>query len=104
MKKYIYALLFTMGLGGLTTSCEDVLDRPAWTDYTDDNYWTSEDNFRLYFNYYYPYYFVGYNSSWGETYTPLRGHTFDDDRTSTGPQSNFTSVVPGDNGSYSVST
>ena len=27
MKKYIYALLFTMGLGGLTTSCEDVLDR-----------------------------------------------------------------------------
>ena len=104
MKKYIYALLFTMGLGGLTTSCEDVLDRPAWTNYTDDNYWNDENNFRLYFNYYYPYYFVGYNSSWGEVYSPLRGHTFDDDRTSTGPQSNFMSVVPGVNGSYSLST
>lgn len=104
MKKYIYALLFTMGLGGLATSCEDVLDRPAWTDYTDENYWTSEDNFRLYFNYYYPYYFVGYNSSYTTTYAPLRGYTFDDDRTSTGPQGNFTSVVPGDNGSYSLTT
>lgn len=104
MKKYIYALLFTMGLGGITTSCEDVLDRPAWTDYTDENYWTSENDFRLYFNYYYPYYFVGYNSSYTTTYAPLRGYTFDDDRTGTGPQTNFTSVVPGDNGSYSLTT
>ncbi len=105
MKKYIYALLFTMCLGGIATSCsEDVLDRPAWTEYTDDNYWTSENDFRLYFNYYYPYYFVGYNSSYTTTYAPLRGYTFSDDVTSTGPQSNFTSVVPGNNGSYSVST
>lgn len=104
MKKIIYALLFTMGLGGITTSCEDVLDRPAWTEYTDDNYWTSENDFRLYFNYYYPYYFVGYNSSYTATYAPLRGYTFSDDVTSTGPQTNFTSVVPGNNGSYSLST
>lgn len=94
-----------MGLGSIATSCsEDVLDRPAWTDYTDDNYWKSEDNFRLYFNYYYPYYFVGYNSSYTATYAPLRGYTFSDDVTSTGPQTNFTSVVPGDNGSYSLTT
>lgn len=104
MKKYIYALLFTMGLGGIITSCnEDVLDRPSWTEYTDDNYWNSEDNYRLYFNYYYPYYFVGYNSSYTTTYAPLRGYTFSDDVTSSGLQANFTSVVPGDNGSYSLS-
>lgn len=53
MKKYIIAA-FSIACLGLS-SCTDVLDRPSETKYTDDTYWTSEDQYRLYFNYYYPF-------------------------------------------------
>ena len=70
MKKYII-VAFSIACLGLS-SCTDVLDRPSETKYTDDTYWTSEDQYRLYFNYYYPYYFTGYNSSYGTNFTPVR--------------------------------
>lgn len=102
MKKYIIAA-FSIACLGLS-SCTDVLDRPSETKYTDDTYWTSEDQYRLYFNYYYPYYFTGYNSSFGTNFTPVRGYTFSDDFANSAKQTSFTAVVPGDNGSYDLDT
>lgn len=102
MRKYIIAA-FSIAYLGLT-SCIDVLDRPSETKYTDDTYWTSEDQYRLYFNYYYPYYFTGYNSSYGTNFTPVRGYTFSDDFANSAKQSNFTAVVPGNNGKYDMDT
>ena len=102
MKKYIIAA-FSIACLGLS-SCTDVLDRPSETKYTDDTYWTSEDQYRLYFNYYYPYYFTGYNSSYGTNFTPVRGYTFSDDFANSAKQTSFTAVVPGDNGKYDLDT
>jgi hypothetical protein len=50
---------------------------------------------RLFANGFYPNYFVGYNTSFGLDYTPLRGYTFSDDLTQTGKQINFESQAPG---------
>ena len=71
MKKYIIAA-FSIACLGLS-SCTDVLDRPSETKYTADSYWTSEDQYRIYVNYYYPYYFTGYNSRYGTNFTSVRG-------------------------------
>jgi len=60
----------------------------------DDNYWTSENNIRLFANGFYTNYFVGYNSSYTEDYAPLRGYYFSDDFTSSGKQANFESQAP----------
>lgn len=103
MKKYIIAVFSIICLG-LFASCTDVLDRPSETKYTDDQYWTSEDQFRLYFNYYYPYYFTGYNSGYGTNFTAVRGYTFCDDFANAGKQTNFTAVVPNNNGKYDMDT
>lgn len=103
MKKYILAV-FSIVCLGLFSSCTDVLDRPSETKYTDSEYWTTEDQYRLYFNYYYPYYFTGYNSGYGTNFTAVRGYTFCDDFANSGKQTNFTAVVPGDNGKYDMDT
>lgn len=100
MKKYISIMASALVL--CMTSCSDVLDRPSETSYTDDTFWTSEEQYRLYFNYYYPNYFTGYNSSWGVAYTPVRGYTFSDDYANTGMQANFSATVPANNGSYTL--
>ena len=96
MKKYIIAA-FSISCLGLS-SCTDVLDRPSETKYTDDTYWTSEDQYRLYFNYYYPYYFTGYNSSYGTTFTPVSGYTSSVDFAILAKQPIFTAAVPVPNG------
>jgi uncharacterized protein YozE (UPF0346 family) len=92
MKKILSIISLTVGL--VFTSCEDFLDRTSLTTMNDDNYWTSENNVRLFANGFYPNYFVGYNSSWSADYTPLRGYTFSDDYASTGQQSNFEALPP----------
>ena len=44
---------------------------------------------------FYPWFFTGYNSGYGVTYTPLRGYTFNDDITSgEAKQSDFPTSVP----------
>lgn len=60
MKKYISIILvlITFGLAG----CNDFLDRPSLTTMDDGNFWTSENNLRLFSNGFYANYFVGYNS------------------------------------------
>lgn len=82
-------------------SCEDFLDRPPLTVMNDDTYWTSENNLRLFANGFYEQYFVGYNTSFGVNYAPLRGYTFSDDLTSTGKQGSFEVQAPDDRGSIS---
>ena len=92
MKKYLFILLTVAGL--FLTSCEDFLDRPSLTTMNDGNYWTSENNLRLFADGFYANYFVGYNATWGVDYTPLRGYYFADDFTSSGKQSGFETQAP----------
>lgn len=92
MKKYIILLVsvVTLGLAG----CSDFLDRPSLTTMNDGNYWTSENNLRLFANGFYTNYFVGYNSSFTEDYASLRGYYFSDDLASAGKQSGFETQAP----------
>ncbi len=82
-------------------ACEDFLDRPSLTTMNDQNYWTSENNLRLFANGFYLNYFVGYNSGWGVAYAPLRGYYFSDDFTSTGKQGGFETQPPASRASTS---
>ncbi len=91
MKKQI---LIILSLVMVFTACDDYLDRSSLTEMNDDTYWTSENNLRLFANGFYSNYFVGYNSTWGTAYAPLRGYKFADDFTSTGKQTSFETQAP----------
>jgi hypothetical protein len=90
MKKYSLLFVIALLLGG----CEDFLNRQPLTQMNDENYWTNENNLRLFANGYYANYFVGYNDTWGVDYAPLRGYNFADDFTSTGKQPSFEIQAP----------
>lgn len=92
MKKYISIILLITTL--ITNGCSDFLERPSLTTMDDGNFWTSENNVRLFSNGFYANYFVGYNSAWGVDYAPLRGYYFSDDFTSSGKQSGFETQAP----------
>ncbi|MCU0363544.1 MAG: RagB/SusD family nutrient uptake outer membrane protein, partial [Bacteroidales bacterium] len=64
------------------------------TTMNDGNYWTSENNLRLFANGFYSNYFVGYNNTWGIDYAPLRGYYFSDDNTWAGKQGGFEVQAP----------
>ncbi len=83
------------------SGCEDFLDRPQLTQMNDENYWSNENNLRLFANGFYTNYFVGYNNTWGVDYAPLRGYYFSDDFTSTGKQGSFETQAPASRGSDS---
>ena len=85
----------------MISSCEDFLDRPSLTTMNDQNYWTSENNLRLFADGFYANYFVGYNSGWGVDYAPLRGYDFADDFTSSGKQGSFETQTPSSRASTS---
>lgn len=99
MKKYILILVSVVTL--VFTSCEDYLDRPSLTVMDDGIYWTSENNLRLFSNGFYANYFVGYNTSFGLDYTPLRGYNFADDFASSGKQGGFETLAPASRASTS---
>ena len=101
MKKYSIILIAIVTLA--FSSCSEFLDRPSLTTMSDNNYWTSENTVRLFSNGFYSNYFVGYNSSWGVDYTPLRGYYFSDDFTSSGKQSSFETQAPSSRASTSES-
>jgi len=65
------------------TSCSDFLDRPPLSTLTDDGFWVSESNVRLYAQNCYTDYFTGYGSgwTWGKFFS---GETFNDDFTTLG--------------------
>lgn len=92
MKKYILILLAIVSFS--LVGCSEFLDRPSRTQMNDGNYWTSENNVRLFVNGFYENYFVGYNATWGTAYAPLRGYAFSDDFTSTDKQRDFEKNVP----------
>lgn len=92
--KRILIIITVAAVGLLITGCEDFLDRPSLTTMNDENYWTSENNLRLFANGFYGNYFVGYNSAWGVNYAPLRGYYFADDFTQSGKQINFETQPP----------
>ena len=92
MRKKLIIILSVVAL--VITSCEKFLDRQSLTTMNDENYWTSENNLRLFANGFYPNYFVGYNSTWGIDYAPLRGYYFSDDFTSSGKQGGFETQTP----------
>lgn len=96
-KLTVIIALVALFLGG----CEDFLDRPALTTMNDQNYWTSENNLRLFANGFYINYFVGYNSAWGVDYAPLRGYYFADDFTQAGKQQSFETQPPSSRASTS---
>src|SRR5665648_314119 len=90
----IYKLILIAVVALVSTSCKDFLERPSLTEMNDDNYWTSENNIRLFANGFYSNYFVGYNAGWGDNYAPLRGYYFSDDFTSSGKQNSFETQAP----------
>ncbi|MGE5347860.1 MAG: RagB/SusD family nutrient uptake outer membrane protein [Actinomycetota bacterium] len=96
-KLTVIIALVALFLGG----CEDFLDRPSLTTMNDQNYWTSENNLRLFANGFYINYFVGYNSAWGVDYAPLRGYYFADDFTQAGKQQSFETQPPSSRASTS---
>lgn len=102
MKKYTLILIAVVTLA--FTGCKEFLDRPSLTQMNDGNYWTNENNVRLFANGFYANYFVGYNSSWTVDYAPLRGYTFNDDLTSTGKQSGFETQAPSSRAATSEGT
>lgn len=99
MKKHIIILLSAVTI--FLSGCTEFLDRPSLTTMDDGNYWTSESNLRLFSNGFYANYFVGYNSTWGTDYAPLRGYYFSDDFTSAGKQSGFETQAPASRASVS---
>jgi starch-binding outer membrane protein, SusD/RagB family len=92
MKKIMIIMIFVVGV--VITGCEKFLDRPSLTTMNDGNFWTSENNVRLFANGFYSNYFVGYNSTWGVDYAPLRGYYFADDYTQAGKQIGFETQAP----------
>ncbi len=92
MKRKLIIILSVVAL--VFAGCEDFLDRPSKTTMNDDNYWTSENNVRLFANGFYANYFVGYNSGWTWDYVPLVGYKFSDDFTSSGKQGSFETQAP----------
>lgn len=94
-------LIIIAAIALLITGCEDFLDRPSLTTMNDQNYWTSENNLRLFSHGFYINYFVGYNSAWGVDYAPLRGYYLSDDFTSSGKQWGFETQPPASRASTS---
>lgn len=101
--KRITIILFSV-VALLFTGCDDFLDRPSKTTMNDNNFWTNENNVRLFANGFYPSYFIGYNSGWTTAYAPVRGLTFNDDLTSTGTQRAFETQAPSSRYSRSEGT
>lgn len=95
MKRYLFGV-FSVAVMLFTAGCDDFLDRPQLNSVQDsEKYWRNEVDFRTYSVEFYPWFFTGYNSGYGTTYTPLRGYTFNDDITSgEAKQTDFPSVVP----------
>jgi len=101
MKRKLIIIIAVVAL--ISGGCEDFLDRPSRTTMNDQNYWTSENNLRLFSHGFYLNYFVGYNNTWGTVYTPLRGYYLSDDFTSTGKQWGFETQPPSSRASTSES-
>ncbi len=71
IRKAVFVLLF---VSTIATSCSDFLTKPPLTDFTDNNYWTSEANVRAFsWNFYNMFYGYG-RSTYGEFYWQTLGN------------------------------
>lgn len=98
MKKQLYIMICLLVFG----SCKkDFLEKLPLDTPTDETFWTSESNVRLFAWGFYPLYFTGYASgfdlSWGGYFS---GQSLNDDFAPTNPAT-FTSVVPPNGGGWS---
>ena len=79
--------------------CDSLLERPPLTNWTDENFWSSEANLKLYASGFYTHTFIGYNSGWTTTAAAHYGFQFSDDILYNGNQEQFESTVPNERGS-----
>ena len=93
MKKIF--LFFAAGL--LLSSCSDLLDTEPYDQFTKQNYFTSENNVKLFANYFYNT-FTGYGSGSGDYYF----NTLNDDQASTGITNWTFTSVPGTSGAWNT--
>ncbi len=98
MKK-IFKIAISLVSAAALFGCDDYLDRDSLTVFDDNNYWSSENNVRLFVNGAYGTYFNGYSDNWGQVYAPgvYSSGEYSDDRTTTGTQANILLSVPADN-------
>ncbi len=95
--KFIAAILLS---STLLMGCEkDYLEIPPIDKFTDETYWTSEDNVRTFSYGFYTAYFTGYGSgyTWGDYFS---GETLNDDFAPANP-TQFTKNVPDAGGGWS---
>ena len=99
MKHFISITLTLAACMLSTVSCDDFLDRESKTTMNDNNYWTNENNIRLFVNGTYGSYFNGYSDNWGQVNAPgvYSAGEYSDDYTSSGVQRNILLSVPADN-------
>ncbi len=98
MKKILYIASFIC-LVAVLSGCSKFLERTSKTTLTDDNYWVSDDNMRLFVNGAYTYYFTGYNSGWsnGHATGTYGDHAYSPDWTPAGALGDILTSVPADN-------
>ncbi len=96
MKKLLYILTLSVFFA---TSCSDFLDEPPLSTLTDDGFWISESNVRLYAQNCYTDYFTGYGSgwTWGKFFS---GESFNDDFATLGA---WTKTTPATNSAWTFS-
>ncbi len=87
----------------LLTGCDDFLNQPPYDDFTDEEFWKSEDQARTFMYGFYTSVFSGYGT--GTSHGPfLMGQTLNDDFASSPEQSNLQpEVVPVSDGAWSFS-
>lgn len=99
MKKKIFYLfaLATLGFAGCN---KEFLTKFPQDVFTDDTYWTNENNIRTFALGFYPTYFVGYGAAWtwGIYFTAPGGKIDDDWAPTTPPQ--FVDIVPPSGGGW----
>ncbi|MGH2645301.1 MAG: RagB/SusD family nutrient uptake outer membrane protein, partial [Chitinophagaceae bacterium] len=74
MKKLNILLLCLMVLA-LGSCNNNFMNRLPLDQITDQNYWHTENDLRLYCNSFYPTYIVGFGDGWGDAITQPYGYT-----------------------------
>ena len=101
MKNKLSNILIALAICLFATSCDDILDRPDRNVPTDNSFWKSESDVRLYANGFYENYFSGYGYGWATSYAPFLSYGFNDLQTSSGAQAAFEDKVPSSRGTSS---
>ena len=101
--KYIFLSVWAVIMAFSMTSCDGFLNQPPYDDFTDEEYWQTEDQARTYMYGFYTSVFSGYGT--GTSHGPfLMGQTLNDDFASDVEQQDLTPlVVPESDGSWSFS-